>query len=477
MQKLALSQKNTQRLTPQHVQLVKLLQIPTIEISSRIDQELADNPALEVESTAEAAITTPAEETPIISYLEDQPISYKEPSYRNPQAEERWNWRQATIPNKVSFQEQLLGQLAMLGLEERQLIIGQHLIGSIEVDGYIRRDTAALVSDILLTHYIQTSKEEAEALLKRIQNFDPPGIGARNLQECLLIQLRRQATNPARDLAIQVITQAFDAFTKKHYAAMMKKLAITDERLFKKSLACILKLNPRPGAALPAAVAEQSHVLYPDFIVSKQGTQLEVRLNNYNTPTLRVERSYKELLTTAAQASKTSAASSSLKAAAKFAKQKVEAAAWFIEALKQRQQTLLKTMQAIVALQHDFFMEGDDMQLKPMILKDVASTIGMDISTVSRIVSNKVVQTHFGIYPLKYFFTEAIQTTLGEEVSSQSVRQALGDLIEAEDKKSPHADEVLTALLQQQGFHIARRTVAKYREKMHLPVARLRKSL
>ena len=480
MQKLALQQKLVQKLTPQQIQLVKLLQIPAIDMHARIEQELADNPVLESSNEQEeSAQEREPEEADSLAAgdWEEAPYHYhSRVSYRDADAEERWARREASVPNRYSLHEQLLQQLEMLRLEEHQHKIGLHLIGSLEADGYIRRDLSAIVNDLLFIHYIQTDEQEVGTVLKKIQNLDPPGIGARNLQECLLLQLNRQTIRPVRDLAIRMITQTFEAFTKKHYAQMLKKLGIQDEQLFKDALDLIAKLNPKPGGALGTEI-QQNQILYPDFLVSNQQGQLEVRLNAYNTPEVKISRNYLHILETSRQASKGEKKNSQLQEASSFVKQKIEAAKWFIEALKQRQKTLLRAMQAIVELQYDFFLEGDEGKLKPMILKDVAKMITMDISTVSRIVNNKSVQMHFGIYPLKFFFTEAISTDMGEDVSSKAVKQALEALIEQENKQQPYADEELTAMLVKQGYHIARRTVAKYREQLHIPVARLRKEL
>lgn len=479
MQKIRLKQKLTHKLTPQQLQLVKLLQIPAIDIHQRVQQEISDNPVLEVvheEETVASDEQTDSTEDGLTINVEEEVPYYLKTTFRDHDAEERWARREASVPNKYSLQEQLLAQLEMLQLDEHQYKIGQYLIGSLEADGYIRRDLSALVNDLLLTQYITTHQEEVESILKQIQALDPPGIGARNLQECLLIQLHRQQARSARDLAIQIVSQTFEAFTKKHYTAITKKLMIEDQQLFKEALESIAKLDPKPGGSMYQQI-QQNQVLYPDFVIGKQGEHLEVHLNTYRTPELKISRSYLDILEESQRAFKESPKKKELQEATAFVKQKVGAARWFIDALKQRQQTLLRTMQAIVQLQYDFFLEGDESKLKPMILKDIAQVIQMDISTVSRIVSNKSVQTNFGIYPLKFFFTEAISTTMGEDVSSQAVRQALAGLIEQEDKQQPYADEQLTAMLLEQGYRVARRTVAKYREQLRIPVARLRKKL
>jgi RNA polymerase sigma-54 factor len=479
MQKLRLNQKLIQKLTPQQIQLVKLLQIPSIDVSVRIQQELAENPVLEPASDTieylQDAEDNSSTDTMAVGYIDEIPYKTRL-AYRDYQAEERWLKKEASVPNRYSLQEQLLEQLEMLRLDDHQHKIGEHLIGSLETDGYIRRDLTALANDLLLSQYIKTNESEVETILKKIQTFDPPGIGARSLQECLLIQLNRQPSKPVRNMAMQILSQAFDLFTKKHYSQIIKKLAIENQQLFKEALEIVAKLNPKPGGALGSEIL-QNQILYPDFVVTKQNQQLEVRLNAYNTPELKISKSYVHLLENSQKLTKDKKKSSSLQEATSFVKQKLESAKWFIEALNQRKKTLLRTMQAIVQLQYDFFLEEDEGRIKPMILKDVARIIEMDISTVSRIVNNKSVQTQFGIYPLKFFFTEAISTTMGEDVSSKAVKQVLLELIQQENKQQPYADEQLTAMLVDKGYHIARRTVAKYREQLHIPVARLRREL
>jgi len=479
MQKLRLNQKFIQKLTPQQIQLVKLLQIPSIDINARIQQELAENPILELandnvdylQEFEESSSTEP----PTVGYIDEMPYKAHLVN-RDYQAEERWLKKEASVPNRYSLQEQLLEQLEMLRLDERQHKIGEHLIGSLEADGYIRRDLTALVNDLLLTQYIKTNEAEVETILKKIQTFDPPGIGARSLQECLLIQLNRQSYRPVRDMAIQILSQAFELFTKKHYPQIIRKFAIEGQELFKEALELIAKLNPKPGGTLGSEI-QQNQILYPDFVVTKNNQQLEVHLNAYNTPELKISKSYMQILESSQKHGKDSKKSPNLQEATSFIRQKVESAKWFVEALNQRKKTLLRTMQAIVQLQYDFFLEEDESKLKPMILKDVAKIIEMDISTVSRIVNNKSVQTQFGVYPLKFFFTEAISTTMGEDVSSKAVKQALLEFIEQENKQQPYADEQLTSMLLKKGYHIARRTVAKYREQLNIPVARLRREL
>lgn len=409
MQQLGLKQKLLHKITPQQIQLIKLLQVPAIDIRQHIEKEIADNPVLEVLPEKEIAtadysadhLDMDAQDR--LMNLSDERHDDTRLKFRNYDAEAKRAQREAAIPNKYSLQDGLLEQLDMLHLDCKLDSIGKYLIGSIEKDGYIRRDFAALVNDLLLTQYIATNTQEIATVLKLIQRFEPPGIGARNLQECLLIQLQKQPLQPARDTAIQIITKAFDAFKKKHYTQIEKKLGITDHELLKKAIAIITKLDPKPGSNMSSEV-QQNPILYPDFIVIKQDEQLEVQLNTYYTPECRIRKIYVDILEKSQQTAKASPQKKALEEATVFVKQKVGAAKWFIEALQQRKQTLFNTMQAIVQLQYDFFMTGDASLLQPMILKDVGNIIHADSSTISRIVNNKSVQTNFGIYPLNFFF-------------------------------------------------------------------------
>ena len=475
MQELRLRQTLTQRLTPQQIQLIKLLQVPAADIKGRIEQELSANPVLEQtdEEPLPQEEASPGEEVKLEDYLGEEPYKpwYRQRDGRGQDWQDR---REAAIPARHSLQEHLLEQLYFLQLSERQQRIGEHLLGSLESDGYIRRDLEAIVNDLAFTQYIETDVQEVTAVLQRIQELDPPGIGARNLQECLLIQLQRKGPNAVQQLAIQILTQGFEALSKKHYDRLAKKLRIGDGdlQLLREAIALIGKLNPKPGGRDEASA--QSQPLYPDFVVTKQDGQLHVALSAYHTPKLGISKRYTTMLADYQQLYKKD---QQLKEAATFVKQKLAAAQGFITAIKQRQQTLLHTMQAIVKLQHDFFIEEEENKLKPMILKDVAREVGLDVSTISRVVTNKSVQTTLAVYPLKRFFTEAISTSSGEEVSSQAVKQAIATLIGEEDKQKPYADDKLVQMLRARGYQIARRTVAKYREQLHIPVARLRKEL
>ena len=482
MQKLGLNQSLQQKLSPQQIQFIKLLQVPTAELESRIEEELESNPALEegeekeVPEDSNAEEETPEttaseEEVDIKDYLQDDDYS----GYKMQGDGDDDEDRDMPIPMATSLHESLMNQLDFLGLDEKEYVIGKQLVGSIETDGYIRRDLEAIVNDLAFSQGIETNAEEVERILKKIQTFDPPGIAARDLQECLLLQLDRMDNGHNIDVAVakKIITECFDEFTKKHYQKIQKKLETEDEDFVRDAIELIVKLNPKPGGGAAASMVKNQYII-PDFILTNNNGKLELALNSRNAPELRISRSYTEMFKAYDKSNKRD---KKLKEAVTFVKQKLDAAKWFIDAIKQRQQTLLRTMRAIVDFQYDFFLEGDETKLKPMILKDIASMINMDISTVSRVASSKAVQTDFGIFPLKYFFSEGITTDSGEEVSSREVKQIIKDIIESEDKNKPYSDDKLEKILNEKGYNIARRTVAKYREQLNIPVARLRKEI
>ncbi len=481
MQKLGLSQSLQQKLSPQQIQFIKLLQVPTAELESRIEEELEINPALEEGAEDPASeeerkdeeydeTSGSEDEVDIKDYLRDDDYS----GYKMQGDGDDDDDREMPIPMSSSLHEQLMDQLDFLGLDDRQYAIGKQLIGSIESDGYIRRELEAIVNDLAFSQGIETTVEEVESILKKIQGFDPPGIAARNLQECLLLQLDRMDNGHDIDVAVakKIISECFDEFTKKHYHKIQKKLDTEDEDFVRDAIDLIIKLNPKPGGGSATMVKNQ--YIIPDYILTNNNGKLELALNSRNAPELRISRSYTEMFKAYDKSDKKD---KKLKEAVTFVKQKLDAAKWFIDAIKQRQQTLLKTMRAIVDFQYEFFLEGDETKLKPMILKDIANMINMDISTVSRVASSKTVQTDFGIYPLKYFFSEGIATDSGEEVSSREVKQIIKEIIEKEDKSKPLSDDKLEKILNEKGYNIARRTVAKYREQLNIPVARLRKEI
>lgn len=484
MQKLGLNQSLQQKLSPQQIQFIKLLQVPTAELETRIEEELEINPALEEgedqevpeDSNTETAdefqeSTGNDEDLDIKDYLGDDDYS----GYKMQGDGDEDDDREMPMPTSSSLHEQLMDQLDFLGLDERQYAIGKQLVGSIEGDGYIRREIDAIVNDLAFSSGIETTAEEIEAVLKKIQTFDPPGIAARNLQECLLLQLDRMDNGHDIDVAVakKIIEECYDEFTKKHYQKIQKKLDTEDEEFVRDAVELIIKLNPKPGGSAQPSVVKNQYII-PDYILTNNNGKLELALNSRNAPELRISRSYTEMFKAYDKGDKKD---KKLKEAVTFVKQKLDAAKWFIDAIKQRQQTLLRTMKAIIDFQYDFFLEGDETTLKPMILKDIATMINMDISTVSRVASSKAIQTDFGIYPLKYFFSEGIATDSGEEVSSREVKQIIKDIIESEDKNKPFSDDKLESILNEKGYNIARRTVAKYREQLNIPVARLRKEM
>jgi RNA polymerase sigma-54 factor len=482
MQKLHLSQSLQQKLSPQQIQFIKLLQIPVNELEARIEEELEINPALEdgfeensssndsEDNEFEDEYSDQENDIDVSDYIADDEIAgYKmQGDGIDPNEEDK----EMPIAEGLSLNESLLTQIGFLKLDERQEKIAEHLVGSIDEDGYIRRNLELIADDLAFAQQIETSTEELEELLFKVQEFDPAGIAARDLQECLLLQLeRRDHLETAVTTAIQIVKTQFDEFTKKHYDKIQKKLNIEDDEL-KEAIQLIIRLNPKPGFNNNSSIGAQ--FLMPDFILLNNNGNLDLFLNSKNAPDLRVSKSYIEMFNTYDKSAKSD---KKLKEAVSFVKQKLDSAKWFIEAIKQRQQTLLRTMHAIVEFQMEFFKEGDESFLKPMILKDIAEKIQMDISTISRVANSKSIQTEFGIYPLKYFFSEGIATDSGEDASSREVKQILKEIIEAEDKKKPLADEKIEALLNKKGYNIARRTVAKYREQLNIPVARLRKKV
>ncbi len=487
MLKQTLQQKLLQKLSPQQIQFIKLLQVPTVSLDARIKEELEENPALEDGSLAN--MNDPVEEYPDKDpdddfnmddngYEEEFSVDeyIQEDDYREYSggydSDDDDNKKEIPIAIQDSFYEKLQNQLDLLALNDKDFLIGQQIIGSLDDDGYLRRPIPSLIDDLAFSQNVLVEEKEVEDMLRVIQEFDPAGIGARSLQECLSIQLKKKdQDNPIIKEAMMVVQHYLDEFTKKHYDKIEKQLGVNSEEL-KEIVNEILKLNPKPGDSSSAA-GKQLHII-PDFHINNNDNVLHLTLNSRNAPELRVSRSYQEMFEHYEKAEKND---KKMKEAVQFVKQKLDSAKWFIDAIKQRQQTLLKTMNAIMEYQYDYFLSGDDRMLKPMILKDIADKIEMDISTVSRVANSKYVQTEFGTFLLKSFFSEAIQTESGEEVSNKEVKKILEECISKEDKRKPLADEKLTEILKEKGYSIARRTVAKYREAMNIPVARLRKEL
>lgn len=481
MLKQNLSFKLQQKLSPQQIQLMKLLQVPTAELEQRIKQEIEDNPALEEgeegsdeeEAVEEQAIAEAEEKEgeddfDLSDYFPDDDTPDYKLKANNHSADDEE--RDTPLSGGATFQEILMDQLSLRDIDERTEQLGQNLIGSLDEDGYLRRELDAIVNDMAFTLNLNTTKEELLKALKEVQALDPPGVGARDLRECLLLQLKRMPHEVTTRTAIEIVDKHFEAFSKKHYERIMERLEI-DEAALKEAFEVIQHLNPKPGNTARDGSKTVQEIV-PDFVVNAVDGQLELLLNGRNMPELRLSRKYRDMV----EAYKRDKKSKESKEALMFIKQKLDGAKWFIDAIKQRQNTLLTTMEAIVAHQREYFLTGDETKLKPMILKDIAEKVHMDISTVSRVANSKYVQTPYGTIILKYFFSESLTNDQGEEVSTREVKKILKDAIDAEDKRKPLTDDELTALLKSKGYNIARRTVAKYREQLEVPVARLRKS-
>ncbi len=508
MIKQNLSQRQVQKLSPQQIQLMKLLQVPTAALENRIKEEMEGNPALEEgqetdeesqdeqlyadakeekepeketePESEEIARDDEAEMTDYLSdYLEDDTASYKLKSDNYSSDED-----DKTIPIAVqdTFHEHLETQLGLANLNEHQSKVALQIIGSIDDDGYLRRETIALVDDLAFSQNITTTEEEVLQMLEVVQEFDPAGIGSRDLQECLKIQLKRKLDREELNdqdkvnvtNAFTLITSHFDEFSKKHYDKLQRQMSLQEIEL-KHAIEEILKLNPKPASGYGGADRIQ-HYIVPDFIIKNDRGALELTLNSRNAPDLRISDHYRDMLKSYGTITKKKK-DKKQREAVMFIKQKIDAAKWFIDAIRQRQQTMYKTMYSILQYQHEFFLTGDQKVLRPMILKDIADITGLDISTVSRVANSKYVQTEFGTKRLKSFFSESLQTSSGEEVSTLEVKKILTELIEKESKRKPLSDEKLKDQLRESGYNIARRTVAKYREQLNIPVARLRKEL
>ena len=475
-----------QTLSPQQIQAIRLIELSEIELEEQIKQELIDNPALE-EAEDFATADNTAETSPDADETADGEESAEEllmGDYRNEDDMPAYLDRDSGSENRphdeipfageTSFHEHLTEQLQLRDISEDDRKIAEYIIGNIDDNGYLQRTLPAIADDLLFQTGTETPVEKLQELLQIIQDFDPAGVGASNLQECLLLQLERKRGTDAVRLAYDIIDKAFDAFGKRHYEKIARQFGIGEDAL-KAAIQEIAQLNPKPGSSWNDAFAENMNRISPDFFVDENDGELTLSLNNNHIPALRISRSYNEMLAdyTGNKANRTNERRDALL----FIKQKIDAAQSFINAVQQRQQTLSATMQAILERQRDFFLSGDESRLRPMILRDIAERTGYDISTISRATSNKYVQTAFGIYPLKYFFSESMQNDAGDEFSTREIKKILKESIEGEDKQSPLTDDRLCELLREKGYAIARRTVAKYREQLGIPVARLRKFL
>ena len=475
-----LAQKLEQRLSPQQIQLMKLLQVPTMELEQRIKQEIEENPALEegldtVEDdfaneedyTEELDASTDFD---LSEYMDDDSPDYKTQVNNRSNDDEEYF---VPLSGEQSFQEKLIEQLHLLDLEDTQFSIADVIIGNLDESGYLNRTVFALVDDLAFSANIYVTEKQVEEVLALVQELDPAGVGARDLRECLLLQLKRtQSGDITRFTAKKIIEDHFEEFIKKHYDKIQFKLEIEDQDL-KEAIDEILKLNPKPGGSMKES-AKPMQQITPDFTIIEFEGKLDLSIHGRNAPDLKVSREYENMLRGYSEGAKTS---KSDKEAVSFVKQKLENAKWFIDAIKQRQNTLFVTMSAIMNYQRAFFLTGDETNLRPMILKDIAELVGLDISTISRVANSKYVQTNYGIYSLKYFFSESMSKDTGEEVSTREVKKILSEAIQGEEKNKPLTDDKLTLILQEKGYNIARRTVAKYREQLNYPVARLRKEL
>ncbi len=482
MLKQSLQQKLLQKLSPQQIQLMKLLQVPTVELEQRIKEELEVNPALEEGKEAEntddptheweeTERSEAQEEFDFSEYIDDDTPSYKL-SVRNKGADD--DEKAMPFASGNTFRDQLTQQLSLRNITDEEEALAQTIIGNLDDDGYLRRDLENISDDLAFSQNIMVSDEELLNALSIIQDLDPAGVGARTLQECLLLQLKRKDHHyPSIKIATEVVEKYFDSFTKKHYDRILKRMEISDEDL-KVAVGEITKLNPKPGNSQAESGSKTIQHIVPDFLLTVEDEELQLQLNARNAPELRINDGYKQMMQGYAESKKKD---KKQKEALLFVKQKIDSAKWFIDAIKQRQHTLMMTMGAIMDFQHDYFLTGDETKLKPMILKDIAEIVHLDISTISRVANSKYVQTPYGTFLLKSFFSESLSTESGEEVSTREVKKILQDAIDGESKKKPLTDEKLAEVLKEKGYQIARRTVAKYREQLNIPVARLRKQL
>lgn len=470
MLKQELGLKQQQKLSPLQIQTIKIIELPVLELEQRIRKELEENPVLD-DSPSEKS-NSDEEDTRDVSLSEineDDPI----PSYRlhvnNYGKDERPQYN--TFSVKQSFTQSLMEQLGFRNLNKHQHAVAAFIIGSLDDDGYLRREVENLVDDMAFRANIDTTEEEVLEMLKVIQEFEPTGVGARDLQECLLLQLKSIHQDEATINATKILSNCFQDFSNRHFHRIMSRLGLTEEQL-KKATAKIVKLNPAPGGQVDDSYNDQAQQIVPDFVLTYDNGQLNLTMPRFSLPEIRVNKKYAELLMEAAGSTERQK-----KEAATFVKQKMDSAKWFVEALKQRHNTLMNTMQAIVDYQETYFQTGDEANLKPMVLKDIAEKTGFDISTISRVVNSKYIETHFGIFPLKYFFSEGLENQEGEEVSTRELKKVLQECVDNENKHKPLTDDQLVAEMENRGYKVARRTIAKYRDQLGIPKARLRKEL
>ena len=468
MLKQGLELKQTQKLSPLQIQTIKLIELPIQELEQRIKDELEDNPVLDDPQPTEKEDDEP-KDVSLDEINEDDSI----PGYRlrvnNYGKDEKPQYN--TFSVKESFTQSLMDQLGFRNLTKHEYAVAAFIIGSLDEDGYLRRDIESLVDDLAFRANIETDAEEVERMLRIIQEFEPVGVGARNLRECLLLQLNAARRTPEVENATILLTDHFQDFSNRHFQKIMSRMGIGEEEL-KAAMNRILKLNPSPGGQIDDSYNDQAQQIVPDFVLNIEDGEMKLTMPRFSIPEIRVNRKYASILSET-----TSSSPKEQKEAATFVKQKLDSAKWFLEALKQRQNTLRSTMQAILDYQHDYFLDGDESNLRPMVLKDIAEKTGFDISTISRVVNSKYIETHFGIYPLKYFFSEGLKNEEGEDVSTRELKKALRECVDAEDKHKPLTDDQLVMEMNKRGYKVARRTIAKYRDVLDIPKARLRKEL
>lgn len=468
MLKQGLELKQTQKLSPLQIQTIKLIELPIQELEQRIKDELEDNPVLDDPQPSDKEDDEP-KDVSLDEINEDDSI----PGYRlrvnNYGKDEKPQYN--TFSVKESFTQSLMDQLGFRNLTKHEYAVAAFIIGSLDEDGYLRRDIESLVDDLAFRANIETDAEEVERMLRIIQEFEPVGVGARNLRECLLLQLNAARRTPEVENATILLTDHFQDFSNRHFQKIMSRMGIGEEEL-KAAMNRILKLNPSPGGQIDDSYNDQAQQIVPDFVLNIEDGEMKLTMPRFSIPEIRVNRKYASILSET-----TSSSPKEQKEAATFVKQKLDSAKWFLEALKQRQNTLRSTMQAILDYQHDYFLDGDESNLRPMVLKDIAEKTGFDISTISRVVNSKYIETHFGIYPLKYFFSEGLKNEEGEDVSTRELKKALRECVDAEDKHKPLTDDQLVMEMNKRGYKVARRTIAKYRDVLDIPKARLRKEL
>lgn len=469
MLKQGLELKQTQKLSPLQIQTIKLIELPIQELEQRIRKELEENPVLDEDLPKEKEDDEAPREVSLSEYKEDDSI----PNYRlrsdNYSKDERPQY--STFSVKESFTQSLMEQLGYRNLTEHQYAVAAFIIGSLDDDGYLRRSIDSVVDDISFRANVETDEQEVLQMLKVVQEFDPAGVGARDLRECLLLQIKHCKKTPAVEHAIRILDHYFHDFTGKHYQKIMSRMNLTEEEM-KAAISKILKLNPSPGGQIDDSYSDQAQQIVPDFLLEYKDGELILTMPRFSIPELRVNRKYADILMEAANSSEREK-----KEAAAFVKKKLDSAKWFVEAIKQRHNTLYNTMQCIIDYQREYFIDGEETNLKPMVLKDIAERTGFDISTISRVVNSKYIETHFGIYSLKYFFSEGLENQDGEEVSTRELKKALQECVDNEDKHKPLTDDELVVKMTEKGYKVARRTVAKYRDQLGIPKARLRREL